>query len=62
MAHARDIGEIDPDTDPDRVGRLLAANHFSTLTAWVEAAPAPFDLMKEVVASLNVLLEGVLPR
>lgn len=62
VARARDAGEINPGTDPERVGRLLAANHFSTLTAWTEDDPAPFDLTEEVVASLNVLLEGVLPR
>ncbi|WP_432844168.1 TetR/AcrR family transcriptional regulator [Dactylosporangium sp. CA-092794] len=62
VAHARDAGELDPQTSPRRVGLLLAATYFATLTAWVVEEPIPFDLTEELLSSLDILLSGITPQ
>lgn len=62
VAHARAVGEIDAQTDPKRVGMLLASAYFAVLTAWISEDPAPFDLTEELVASLDILLSGIMSQ
>lgn len=62
IEHARDTDEIDPLADPQRVGMLLASAYFAVLTTWISEDPAPFDLIEELLAALDVLLNGIMPR
>ena len=62
IEHARDNDEIDRLADSQRVGMLLASAYFAVLTAWIGEDPAPFDLTSELLASLDILLNGILPR
>ena len=62
IAHARDAGEINQRADPDRVGLILASSHFATLVAWVGNDPPPFDLTEEVIATVDVVLQGIMPQ
>ena len=60
VAQACAKGEVDQDTDPDRVGRLLASSHFATLVAWVGNDPPPFELTEEVIATVDLVLSGIM--
>jgi len=53
---------IDPAVNPDRVGQILASSYYVTLTTWAAEDPAPFNLTEEMVATVDLLLNGVLPR
>jgi hypothetical protein len=62
VAHARDRGEIDEHIDPMRAGTLLVAAYVAVLSAWVAEDPAPFDLIEEIVATLDIELNGLMQR
>jgi len=62
IAQAQRRGEIDPAVNPDRVGLILSSSYYVTLTAWASAEPAPFDLAAEMVETVDLILNGVLPR
>ncbi|WP_433789782.1 TetR/AcrR family transcriptional regulator [Actinoplanes sp. CA-252034] len=62
FAEAQRKGEIDPAVDADRVGLILASSYYVILTAWASEEPAPFDLAEEMVGTVDLLLNGVLPR
>jgi len=62
VAEAQRRGEIDPAVHADRVGRLLSASYYVTLTAWASEEPAPFDLAQEMAGTVDLVLDGVLPR
>ena len=60
VARAKDAGEIRPGIDPAWAGSLLASSYFATLSAWIAAEPAPFDLERNLRANLDMILHGVL--
>ncbi|GAB2627397.1 TetR family transcriptional regulator [Paractinoplanes abujensis] len=62
VVRAQQSGEIDPAVNADRVGLTLASSYYATLTAWASEEPAPFDLSEEMAATVDLLLNGVLPR
>lgn len=62
FAQAKTAAEISDDIDVDRVGLFLASSYYVTLTAWASEEPAPFDLTKELVGTIDLLLDGVRPR
>jgi AcrR family transcriptional regulator len=62
VARAQQRGEIDAVVSPDRVGLILSSSYYVTLTAWASAEPAPFDLAEEMVGTVDLILNGVLPR
>jgi AcrR family transcriptional regulator len=50
IAQAQDRGEIDP------------ASYYVILTAWASDEPAPFDLTEEMIKTVDLILNGALPR
>jgi len=62
VAEAQRRGEIDPAVNADRVGLILSSSYYVTLTAWASEEPAPFDLTEEMAATVDLILNGVLPR
>jgi AcrR family transcriptional regulator len=62
IARAQRRGEIDPAVNADRVGLILSSSYYVTLTAWASEEPAPFDLTEEMVGTVDLILNGVLPR
>ncbi|MET0425049.1 MAG: TetR/AcrR family transcriptional regulator [Actinoplanes sp.] len=62
IAQAQQRGEIDPAVDARRAGLVLSSSYFVVLTAWASAEPAPFDLTAEMVGTVDLILNGVLPR
>ena len=62
LGRAQNDGELPADLDPELAGRLIATAYFATLTAWIDADPAPFDLARELVSVMRLVLYGLLPR
>jgi len=62
IARAGDAGEIDLQVEPHRVGLLLASAYFSTLTVWVSTDPPPYDLTEQLIAAVDLMMNGLLPR
>jgi AcrR family transcriptional regulator len=62
IAEAQRRGEIDPAVSADRVGLFLASSYYVILTAWAGEEPAPFDLTEELVGTVDLILNGALPR
>lgn len=62
VADARSRGETAPDVDTDLVGQILASAYYVVLSAWASTEPAPFDLTPRLIKTVDLLLEGVLPR
>ena len=62
IARAQDRGEIDEAVNAGRVGLILSSSYYVTLTAWASEEPAPFDLAEEMIATVDLILSGVLPR
>jgi AcrR family transcriptional regulator len=62
IARAQLTGEIDPAVNADRVGLFLSSSYYAILTAWSSEEPAPFDLTEELVGTVDLILNGVLPR
>jgi AcrR family transcriptional regulator len=62
IAQAQGRGEIDPAVNADRVGLILSASYYVILTAWASDEPAPFDLTEEMVKTVDLILNGALPR
>lgn len=62
IARAGEDGEIDLPVEPQRVGLLLASAYFSTLTVWVSTDPPPYDLTQQLIAAVDIMLNGLLPR
>lgn len=60
VARAKKTGEIRSDIDAAQAGSLLASSYFATLSAWIAEEPAPFDLERNLQASLDMILHGVL--
>ncbi|HEX4251580.1 MAG TPA: TetR/AcrR family transcriptional regulator [Pseudonocardia sp.] len=52
-------GEFRPDIDADQGGQLLAAGYLITLTSWISTEPEPFDLDRELLKMLDVVLRGM---
>ncbi|WP_203744770.1 TetR/AcrR family transcriptional regulator [Actinoplanes cyaneus] len=62
FAEAQRRGEIDSTVNADRVGVILASSYYVILTAWAGEEPAPFDLTEEMTGTVDLILNGVLPR
>ncbi|MEU7339543.1 TetR/AcrR family transcriptional regulator [Streptomyces sp. NPDC007074] len=62
ISGAQQKGEIDPAVNADRVGLLLSSSYYVILTAWAAEEPAPFDLTAELIGTVDLILNGVLPR
>jgi AcrR family transcriptional regulator len=62
IAQAQRRGEIDPAVNADRVGLLLSSSYYVILTAWASEEPAPFNLTEEMAGTVDLLLNGILPR
>ena len=62
IAEAQRRGEIGPAVNAERVGLLLSSSYYVILTAWASEEPAPFDLTEEMVGTVDLILNGVLPR
>jgi AcrR family transcriptional regulator len=62
IAQAQHRGEIDPAVNADRAGLILSSSYFVILTAWASEEPAPFDLTEEMAGTVDLLLNGFLPR
>jgi AcrR family transcriptional regulator len=62
ITEARHRGEIDPTVDAHRAGLILSSSYFVVLTAWASAEPVPFDLTTEMVGTVDLILNGLLPR
>ncbi|MFI5934185.1 TetR/AcrR family transcriptional regulator [Actinoplanes sp. NPDC051494] len=62
VALAQQRGEIDPAVNAARVGLLLSSSYYVILTAWAGEEPAPFDLTEEMAGTVDLILNGVLPR
>lgn len=62
IAQAQQRGEIDTAVNADRVGLLLSSSYYVILIAWAGEEPAPFDLTEEMVGTVDLILNGVLPR
>jgi len=61
LARAQTDGHLRIDVDAHLAGLLLAAGYFATLTAWIDAEPAPFALRQKLLSAMNLILDGVLP-
>lgn len=60
LARAQANGHPPADVDTQLAGLLLAAGYFATLSAWIDAEPAPFALHRQLLSMLNLILSGVL--
>lgn len=59
LEQAQADGQLPESADPWLGGLLLATGYFAVLTAWVDVEPAPFDLQRELLCALDVLLDGL---
>ncbi|GAA3543739.1 TetR/AcrR family transcriptional regulator [Amycolatopsis ultiminotia] len=60
VARAQAAGEVRPGIDPDQAGLVLATSYFASLSAWIATDPAPFDLEQNMLASLDMILHGII--
>jgi AcrR family transcriptional regulator len=57
----RERGELARSVDPELAGMLLATGYFATLTRWIAAEPAPFDLAARLQELVSLVLDDVSP-
>ncbi len=60
VARGQRHGELRRSIDSAQAGLLLATGYFATLTHWIGAEPAPFDLDHELANMLELVLGGLL--
>jgi AcrR family transcriptional regulator len=60
LAAAQAVGELSKAVDTELAGLMLATGYFAILTAWIGADPAPFDLRKQLLDMLHLMLSGLL--
>jgi AcrR family transcriptional regulator len=62
IGHAQRTGEVRADFDPAHAGLLVAAAYVAILGRWIAVEPPPFDLRRTLLATLELLFEGLSPR
>jgi AcrR family transcriptional regulator len=62
LTDAQRRGEVGPEVDADHVGQILASAYYVVLTSWASTEPAPFELVPQLIKTVDLLLNGVLPR
>lgn len=56
---ARDSGEAPDDVHAGQAGLIIATTYFAVLDQWITAEPKAFDLEKELLTVVNVVLYGI---
>ena len=63
VVDAQQAGEAPTGINADQAAVLVAISYFSVLSQWIAEEPAPFDLKTELLAMLDLVLNGVVtPR
>ena len=62
IGQAQRAGEVRADFDPAQAGLLVATAYVAILGQWIAVDPPPFDLRRTLLATLELLFEGLSPR
>jgi AcrR family transcriptional regulator len=62
ISRAQRTEEVRADFDPADAGLLVATAYVAILGRWIAAEPPPFDLRRTLLATLELLFEGLSPR
>jgi len=62
IAKAEEAGELDAGIDADRIGLFLSSTCYVILTSWASEEQEPFSLSEEMVDTVDLVLNGLLPR
>jgi AcrR family transcriptional regulator len=62
IGRAQRTGEARADFDPEHAGLLVATAYIAILGRWIAVEPPPFDLRQTLLATLELLFEGLSPR
>lgn len=56
---AQVAGDVASEVNPEQAGVLIAISYFAVLAQWIEHTPAPFDLEKELLSMLDLVMYGI---
>ena len=62
IVEAQKTGEAPAQMKAGQAGLVIATSYFAILSQWISADPPPFDLATELLATLDIVLAGVLRR
>lgn len=62
IGQAQRAGEVRADFDPAQAGLLVATAYVAILGQWIAVDPPPFDLQRTLLATLELIFEGLSPR
>ncbi|HEY6568263.1 MAG TPA: TetR/AcrR family transcriptional regulator [Actinomycetota bacterium] len=57
----KDRGEVTPNADPGRAGRLLFDAYIGVLYRWVTTGDEQMELEEDLLAALDLVLDGIAP-